>query len=61
MSVIRRCDNCRTETIVPSIFNGEADDWFCLFRPGDEQGLNFCQEKCVTDYFLSKSLIEEIS
>lgn len=61
MSVIRRCDNCRSETAPPSIFNAELDDWYCLFTPGEEQGLNFCKEKCVTDYFSAKRMIEEIS
>ena len=61
MSVIRRCDNCRTETTPPSLFSEHPDDWYCLYRPGDEQGLNFCTEKCVTDYFNAKRMIEEIS
>ncbi len=63
MALIRRCDCCMTETKPPRMFSlsESQDDWYVVYRPGDEEGLTFCGMRCVTDYFATRKAIEGIS
>ncbi len=52
-----------TETKPPRMFSlsESQDDWYVVYRPGDEEGLTFCGMRCVTDYFATRKAIEGIS
>lgn len=60
MALIRRCDNCRKEGSPPKMFSAETDDWYTLYKSGEE-GLNFCTIKCVQEYFTAQRMIEGIT
>lgn len=60
MAVIRRCDSCQAETpfVVMSLGSAE-DDWYSVYR-ADGENVMFCSDGCLTDYYVSKRMIDGV-
>ena len=56
MATFRRCDSCRKEVEATMGFMNE-DDWWHAYQVGGST-LTFCSDGCMTDYYVSKRMIE---
>lgn len=56
MATFRRCDSCGKETPVTTGFAME-DDWWHVYQVGGDS-MAFCSDGCMTDYYVSKRMIE---